>query len=70
MSFAKSDNLQLLPLFQFGFLLFLFHLCLLQAGLTKLYSCLIPDPKGNAFCFTLLSILVMSLSYIAFILLN
>ena len=73
------QTMRVLLLFQFGFLLFLFLLCLLGPKLPKLlnssgesgHPCLVPDFRGNAFNFSQLRIMfAVCLSLIAFIMLR
>ena len=74
------QTVRVLLLFQNGFLLFLFLLCLLWPKLPKLcwivmgksgHPCLVPDFKGNAFNFSPLRIMfAVGLSYTAFIMLR
>ena len=72
MSSTNSDRL-LLFFFQFKSLLFLFLFWLSWLGLPKLYwikmaqvDTLVPDLRGNSFCFSPLSMLAVGLSDMAF----
>ena len=69
----------LLLLFQFGFLFFFFPSLIAVSRTSKTvlnksgenkYPCLVPDLRGNAFSFSLVNMLAVGLSYLAFIMLR